>query len=91
MKNPPREKRVLIFDDEGLGLLGKQLIAVRKQKKYSQEKLALEAGLPLSQIGRIERAVVNPTVSTVFKIARALKVKPSELFDFELSPIKEKP
>ncbi len=47
----------------------------------SQEDLANEADIPLSQIGRIERGETNPTVSTLFVIAQALKISLPELVD----------
>lgn len=53
-------------------------------KGYSQRQLAFETGIALSQIARIETARTNPTLSTVFIIARVLDVSLSELFDFTL-------
>jgi len=38
----------------------------------------------LSQIARIETARINPTLSTVFTLARTLNVPLTDLFDFEL-------
>jgi len=71
-------------DIEGLTLLGERLRTIRKEKEVSQEDLAYTSGLALSQIGRIERAQVNPTVSTIFTICRTLDIDPSELFNFKL-------
>ena len=51
----------------------------------TQEDLAYKSGLALSQIARIETARTNPTLSTIFSIARALEVDLKELFDFELT------
>lgn len=89
MKNPTKEKRTLIYDEEGLKLLAQRLKDIRADKDLSQDGLADEAGLPHSQIARIETCKTNPTASTLFKIARALNIKPSELFDFELTPSKK--
>lgn len=89
MKNPTPDKRVLVYDDEGLLLLAKQLKVLRKKKNWSQDDLANEAGLPHSQIGRIETCKTNPTVSTIFKIARALNVSPAEIFNFDLTKSKQ--
>lgn len=80
-----KSKRVLIFDEEGLTLLAEKLREVRKKKGFTQEDLAYESGLTLSQIARIETRKINPTVSTMFKIARTLDVPVSELFEFKLS------
>ena len=61
---------------------GNRIKELRKAKKMSQEKLALECGFELSQIYRIENGVVNTSISHVAKIAEVLKVLPEELFKF---------
>lgn len=65
-----------------------QLIArnIRKQRELlgvSQEKVALIAGLNRAYIGYIERGERKPSVETLEKIAKALKVKLYQLFIFE--------
>lgn len=56
---------------------------IRKEKGLSQEKLAYKIDLSLSQIGRIERGEVNPTICTVKVIAEGLQEGPSKLFMFQ--------
>ena len=85
MKKDDNKSRKLIFDEEGLKLLAKRLKEIRKEKKISQEELAYRSEITLSQIARIETVRINPTISTIFKIARALNVTPSEIFNFELT------
>lgn len=89
MKNgkTKKPKRKLIFDQEGLNAFAIHLRKVRVEKEYTQSQLAFEAGLSLSQIARIETAKINPTLSTIFAIARTLEVSLQELFSFEL-PVK---
>ncbi|MCY7353222.1 MAG: helix-turn-helix domain-containing protein [Cytophagaceae bacterium] len=48
------------------------------------EELSFRSGLALSQIARIETVRTNPTVSTICALAKALEVRPSVLFDFDL-------
>jgi len=84
-----RKKRKLIFDENGLRAFAERLKVVRNEKGFTQEKLSNESGLTLSQIARIETAMINPTLSTIFKIARAMKVSLPELFDFKLPKEKE--
>ncbi|HPA36045.1 MAG TPA: helix-turn-helix transcriptional regulator, partial [Chitinophagales bacterium] len=55
---------------------------IRKELGVSQEELGYRTGLELSQIGRIERGVINTSISNVFLIADALQIEPKELFDF---------
>ncbi|HEY6160647.1 MAG TPA: helix-turn-helix transcriptional regulator [Bacteroidia bacterium] len=70
---------------------GSRLRQVRKERKMSQEELAHLAGIAVSQVGRIERGVLNPSISTLFAIARALEVEPKELFDFKEKLIRKSP
>jgi transcriptional regulator with XRE-family HTH domain len=84
VKKAKKAKRVLIYDEEGLRLLANTLKKVRAKKGFTQEDLAYESGLTLSQIARIETLKINPTVSTLFCIARTLDVPVSDLFDFRL-------
>jgi transcriptional regulator with XRE-family HTH domain len=79
-----RKKRNVIRDSEGLLALANQLKLVRKRHGYTQERLASEAGLELSQIARIETAKTNPTVSTMMRIARTLDIPVNHLFEFKL-------
>lgn len=85
MKKAKKKHRKFIRDEEGLKLLAEQLKAMRLKKGFSQEKLAYESDLSLSQIARIETLRINPTVSTIFQICRTLNINVSELFDFKLS------
>lgn len=64
--------------------LGKQIRELRNKQKYSQEDLANEADIPISQIGRIERGETNPTISTLFVIAMALDIDLKTLVDIKL-------
>ncbi|MBI5219517.1 MAG: helix-turn-helix transcriptional regulator [Bacteroidia bacterium] len=79
-----RKKRRLIFDRKGIEAFAIRLKEVRKKTGISQSQLAFEAGISLSQVARIETARINPTLSTVFAVARALNVSISELFLFNL-------
>lgn len=53
----------------------KNLAKLRKQKGWSQEKLAQEAGISYNTLIKIERnGIKNPKIETVIKLAKALKV-----------------
>lgn len=54
---------------------------VRKEKKVSQEKLALEAGLERVHISRLERGLYQPSLSTIFAIADVLDCSAGSLVD----------
>lgn len=69
-------------DEKFIKKFGLKIKEVRKAKKISQEQLAGDTGFELSQIGRIERGEINTSISHVAAIAKALIVKPEELFQF---------
>jgi transcriptional regulator with XRE-family HTH domain len=60
--------------------LGKVISALRKQAGISQEELAFRASIDRTYISQIERGVGNPSLLVIFKIAQALKVSMSFLF-----------
>jgi transcriptional regulator with XRE-family HTH domain len=62
--------------------IGRKINQVRGEKKFTQEKLALDAGLNRAYIGYIERGERRPSIETVEKIAKVLKVHLYELFKF---------
>lgn len=47
---------------------------LREEKKLSLDNVAKLSGVSKSMLGQVERGEVNPTISTVWKIANGLKV-----------------
>lgn len=72
-----------VRDDELLKKLGGAISLLRKAQNLSQAQLAFEAGIPLMQISRIERGVVNSSISTLSAISKALDISLKDLFDFK--------
>ena len=64
-------------------LLGQKIRQIRISQGLSQEELALRAGMNPAHLGHIERGLKSPTIDTISKIADALNVELSLLFDFE--------
>lgn len=60
---------------------GKRLKALRLDHNLTQLELAEIIDMSPNFIGMIERGERNTTVENVFKIARALNIKPSNLFE----------
>ena len=54
---------------------------LRKERGWSQEALADEAGLDRTYISGIERKVRNPTIDVIERIARALDAPAGSLLD----------
>lgn len=62
-------------------LLGEAVRHARKKAGFSQEKLAETASLSTVFISRIERGVESPSVDNLLKIAKALRVRVSDLVE----------
>lgn len=67
---------------------GKVLREQRLKAGYSQEGLADAAGCDRTFIGMLERGQRQPTLETLFKIARALEVAPAALVTRTSSELK---
>lgn len=64
-------------------LFGRRLAQVRKQKGWSQEKLALESSIARSYLGGVERGQRNIALINICKLAETLDVPVGELFVFD--------
>lgn len=62
-------------------IIGQRIRNYRTQKGLSQEKLAELAGCHPTYIGQLERGEKNTTLESVEKIASAMDISLSELFD----------
>jgi len=72
-------------DQEYLVKIGKRIVEIRDLRKITQEKLAELTQIDTRQIGRIERAETNVSISSVKLIADHLKISVSDLLDFSKS------
>jgi transcriptional regulator with XRE-family HTH domain len=57
---------------------GISLKRLRMMKGLSQEELALEIDMARSYISYLERGIKEPGLKTIFRLAKALGIKPSE-------------
>ena len=62
-------------------IIGQRIRNYRTQKGLSQEKLAELAGCHPTYIGQLERGEKNATLESVQKMASAMDISLSELFD----------
>lgn len=69
-------------DEVVMEKLGSNLKKIRVEKGLTQEELSYKSELDLSQISRIERGIVNTSISVLSKIAKALEIEIKELVDF---------
>ena len=70
-------------DKELLILFGNHLRNLRKLNNYTLETLAYESEMEISQIYRIEKGKINPTLSTLNSLAAALKIPLCDLLTFK--------
>ena len=68
-------------EDKYLKAFGKNLAAIRDDREFSQERLAALAGVSRETIGLMERGVRWARLSTLHKVAKALKVPTAKLFE----------
>jgi transcriptional regulator with XRE-family HTH domain len=62
----------------------RNLVTIRKQKGWSQEKLSQEAGISYNTLIKIERrGIANPKIATVIKLSDALGVSVDQLIGRE--------
>jgi len=62
--------------------IGNELKIARKKLKLKQSDVAKKADISVNYYARIERDEENPTLETVEKIFKALKVKSTDILPF---------
>jgi DNA-binding XRE family transcriptional regulator len=60
--------------------LAMNLRTIRLAKGIAQERLALDAGVDRTVVSKIERAVTNPSIEILLKLANQLDVDLNDLF-----------
>lgn len=65
-------------------IVGQRIYTFRTQKKLSQEALAFESEIHPAYLGRVERGEKCPTIETLYKISKGLKIPLHELLDVSI-------
>ena len=60
--------------------VGEKIRQKRIELNLSQEILSYDANIPRNQVGRIERGEISSSITTLYKIGKALKINIKELF-----------
>ena len=63
-----------------VGLIARNIKRLRELKSLSQKEICGSSGIPQGQYSRIENGKVEPSVSTLEKLARVFEVSISEFF-----------
>ena len=66
--------------EEVRATLAMNLRTIRLSKGITQERLALDAGVDRTVVSKIERAVANPSIEILLKLANQLDVDLNDLF-----------
>lgn len=62
--------------------IGRKIKKGRLEKGLKQVDVAVDAGINSSYYSKIERGEVNPSLEKIYRIAKALNIKSSELIPF---------
>lgn len=62
--------------------IGRKIKKARQKVEMTQADVAKKAGIHVNYFARIERGEENPSIEIIEKIAKALKVKSSEILPF---------
>ena len=85
VNKPKKTRKSPVRNNKLLKEFGKNLRKIRNDKGITQEELAFKIELEISQISRIERGLLNSSISTAYEIANALEIDLKELFDIKTS------
>ena len=66
-------------NQETLEQFGDKLKTLRITKGLTLEQLAFEADIELSQVHRVEKGKINPTLTTLMALAKGLDITLAEL------------
>jgi transcriptional regulator with XRE-family HTH domain len=73
------KSRTLVGSAALKATLGRNIRRVRRERGWSQARLATETGLSAGMITKLETGHGNPRVTTLAALARALSVGPTDL------------
>ena len=65
-------------------VIGKNIVSLRKQKRMTQEHLALYSDLSVTHLRDIEHGVANPTILALTRLANTLEVSVADLLSQDL-------
>lgn len=78
-----KRKEKYVRNEDDLRKFGEKVREFRIQKGMTMQELADLSDIEYSQISRIERGIINTSLSNMFIIAKVLDIKPKEFFEEE--------
>lgn len=70
-------------EEELLEKLGQRIKQLRSEKGMSQIALAVELNYEKSNMSRLESGRINPKITTLYKVAKALEISLQDLMKVE--------
>jgi len=67
--------------------LGRRIRGARQERQMTLEELAKAAGVSKSVLSQVERGTTNPTLATLWNVAKALALDPLALFGDDGAPV----
>jgi transcriptional regulator with XRE-family HTH domain len=71
-----------VSDTELLNRISANLSKIRKEQRYTQREVAELAGLNPNYYAKVERGNGMPSLKTIHKLAKALKVTATDIVGF---------
>jgi transcriptional regulator with XRE-family HTH domain len=71
-----------VSDDKLLNHISENLSRIRKEQRYTQREVAELAGLNPNYYAKVERGDGMPSLKTIHKLAKALRVTATEIIGF---------
>ncbi len=68
--------------DDFAGKIPENLSRIRKQQRYTQKEVAAMASLNPNYYAKVERGDGIPSLKTLYKVARALRVSVTDIVGF---------
>lgn len=72
---------IKLSKEEVNNLIGYKIRSIRKSKKMSIERVALDAEMEYTQLSRIERGKINTSIYHIYKISNTLDIRLPDLLD----------
>ena len=70
-------------DKKALKKFGEHLRTLRKDKGLSLREMSYACSIDNSKIAKIEKGMINITLTTLFQLASALEAEPTALLEYE--------
>lgn len=75
-------KRAFKYDKILTRKFGQKIVFLRKNANLTQDELAFKVNISPSYLSAIERGVTDTTISTAKRLAKALNINMTELFEY---------